>query len=168
MGVVVFKYAPNGDEAWATPARWDPSVSDPDAGPFDVDTLAPDGAGNVYVAGDSTYGGRENAVILKASGADGQEQPEWVYEPRRGTESHFEGLVVRGSSIVVAGTTWSDADGSEFGLVVGSRTSRPVTPSTGSASNETTSPSSTVPWAGRSGSGPGPAAARAATCRTPS
>lgn len=117
MGVVVLKYDPLGNPAWATPARWDPAGGDPDAGPYNVDMVAL-GGGDVYVAGTSTYAGHQNGVVLKASGADGAHLAGWVYGPRNGTDSFFEGLTVRGSSVVAVGSAWSAADGSEVGLVV--------------------------------------------------
>jgi hypothetical protein len=119
MGVVVLKYTPSGDPAWAAPARWDPAAADPDAGPYYVDVLALDGAGNVYVAGSRYYSGIENAVVFKAAGADGTEQPGWVYEPRHGDSSYFEGLTVRGTSVAAVGSVWSSAsDGDENALAV--------------------------------------------------
>jgi len=118
-GIVVLKYTKAGKQAWPEHTRWDPEPSDPDAGDYDVADLALDGKGDIYVAGSNEYLGLENAIVLKAMGADGARQKGWVYEPRHGDSSSFDELAVRGSSVVATGSVWTKGvDGSENALIV--------------------------------------------------
>ncbi len=123
MGIVVLKYDANGNLVWPAAARYDPPAGDPDAGGCYVDDLALDGAGNVYVAGASEYrvGGVwiESALVVKFAAADGVRAAGFVYEPLHNVSSWFDGLTVRGSTVIGVGETWDPADAKpEDALVV--------------------------------------------------
>ena len=123
MGIVVLKYDANGNLVWPAAARYDPPAGDPDAGGSNVEDVALDGAGNVYVAGASEYRVSgvwiESALVVKFAAADGVRTAGFVYKPLHNTSSWFDGLAVRGSAVVGVGETWDPADAKpEDALVV--------------------------------------------------
>jgi len=123
MGIVVLKYDKDGNLVWPAAARYDPPAGDPDVGSAYVEDLALDGAGNVYVAGASEYRVSsvwiESALVVKFAAADGVKTAGFVYEPAHNTSSCFDGLTVRGSTVIGVGGTWDPADAKpEDGLVV--------------------------------------------------
>ena len=123
MGIVVLKYDKDGNLVWPAAARYDPPAGDPDAGGCNVEDLALDGAGNVYVAGASEYRVSgvwvESALVVKFTAADGVRTAGFVYKPLHNTSSWFDGLAVRGSAVVGVGETWDPADAKpEDALVV--------------------------------------------------
>jgi hypothetical protein len=122
MGIVVLKYDAKGNLAWPTAARYDPPAGDPDAGGFNVEDLALDGAGNVYVAGASEYRVSgvwvESALVVKFAAADGSWANGSTYVPKNAASGSFESLAVRGTAVVAVGSIWDPAgDRPEHALV---------------------------------------------------
>ena len=110
-GIVVLKYdAANGTMMWATPGGVFPSSSDPDTGDYYLADLKLDAAGDIYVAGSQILrsGGvwLHHARVVKFAGATGAWANGWTYEPRHAPAAIFEGLAVRGSTVVAVGSIW--------------------------------------------------------------
>lgn len=123
-GVVVLKYDRNGTMLWAAPARYDPDVGDPNAGPIWVYDAARDIDGNIYVGGSSEYnvGGEwvESALMLKFAAADGARLWGQAYDATKNPHSYFYQVAVRGTAVVGVGSAWN---GQDDGLVVKYNTS---------------------------------------------
>ena len=113
-GIVVLKYdAANGTMMWAPPGGVFPSSGDPDAGAYYLGGLALGATGDIYVAGSQIRrsGGvwLHHALIVKFSGATGAWANGWTYEPKHAPAALFEGIAVRGSVVVAAGSIWDPA-----------------------------------------------------------
>ncbi len=117
LGVVVLKYRPNGDPAWPTAARFDPAPGDPNAGDVCCTGLALDSVGNAYVTGWSNYYSAgtwlSNALTLKFAATDGARQWGQIYEARHNPSSSADAIAVRGSSVVVTGSTGGATDAND-------------------------------------------------------
>ncbi|MEE4275410.1 MAG: hypothetical protein V2J16_06060 [Thermoleophilia bacterium] len=113
-GVVVIKYGRDGTPLWSEPARYDPDVGDPNAGPIWVYDAARDADGNIYVAGSSEYdvGGEliESALMLKFAAADGTRAWGQIYDSAVNPESYFDQVAVRGTLVVGVGSTFPDPE----------------------------------------------------------
>ena len=110
MGIVVLKYAAaNGTMMWAGPGGFFPSLSDPDSGNCYLNDLALGATGDIYVAGSSEHrvGGVwiESALVVKLAASDGVRTAGFVYEPLHNVSSWFDGLTVRGSTVIGVGET---------------------------------------------------------------
>jgi hypothetical protein len=113
LGIVVLKYRPNGDLAWPA-ARFDSDPADVNAGPVHCKGLALDGSGNAYVAGwlENNVSGTwlESAVTLRFDADDGGNPWSKVYVARNNPASWTDHIAVRGSSVVVTGSTGGPTD----------------------------------------------------------
>ena len=117
VGVVVLKYRPNGDLAWPQAARYDSDPGDANAGGVYCKGLAVDGNGNAYVAGWSEYNvsgtWTNSAITLKFGATDGVKQWDKVYAARHNPGSYADHMTLRGSTVVITGSTQRSADISE-------------------------------------------------------
>jgi hypothetical protein len=122
VGVVVLKYRPNGDLAWPQAARYDSDPSDANSGGVFCKGLAIDADGNAYVAGWSEYnvsGTQTNsAITLKFGAADGVKKWGQIYEARHNPGSYADHMTLRGSSVVITGSTERSADSERDALIV--------------------------------------------------
>jgi hypothetical protein len=111
-GVVVVKYKPNGDPAWA-PQRFDPNLADPLSGSDIAAEMTLDGSGNIYVAGQSEYDSVSYALTLKFSGASGVRQWGQVYSGTGTDGADLEDVAVRGGRVVVVGEALPSTPGAD-------------------------------------------------------
>ncbi len=122
VGVVVLKYRPNGDPAWPQAARYDSDPGDANAGGIYCKGLAVDANGNAYVAGWSEYNvsgtWTNSAITLKFGAADGAKKWGQVYEARHNPGSYADHMTLRGSSVVITGSTERSADNERDALIV--------------------------------------------------
>jgi hypothetical protein len=122
VGVVVLKYRPNGDLAWPQAARYDSDPNDANAGGVFCKGLAVDANGNAYVAGwweHSVSGTWTNsAITLKFGATDGVEKWVQVYVARDNPGSYADHMTLRGSSVVITGSTQKSADIERDALIV--------------------------------------------------
>jgi Beta-propeller repeat len=122
VGVVVLKYRPNGDPAWPQAARYDSDAGDPDAGGVFCKALAVDAGGNAYVAGWLEYNvsgtWTNSAITLKFGAADGVKKWDQVYVARDNPGSYADNMTLRGSALVITGSTEKSMDFERDALIV--------------------------------------------------
>jgi hypothetical protein len=122
VGVVVVKYRPNGDLAWPQAARYDSDPLDPNGGSTNCKALALDGNGNAYVTGWSEYfvSGEwiASAITIKFAAVDGARRWGQIYEARHNPTSWADHMTLRGSAVVVTGSTGGSADNERDALIV--------------------------------------------------
>ena len=122
VGVVVLKYRPNGALAWPQAARYDSDPGDADAGGVYCKGLAVDGNGNAYVAGWSEYNASgtwtNSAITLKFGATDGVKKWGQIYEARHNPGSYADHMTLRGSTVVITGSTERLVDMERDALIV--------------------------------------------------
>jgi hypothetical protein len=122
VGVVVLKYRPNGDPAWPQAARYDSDPGDASAGGVFCKGLAVDANGNAYVAGWSEHDvsgtWTNSAITLKFGAADGVKKWGRTYEARHNPGSYADHMTLRGSSVVITGSTERSVDIERDALIV--------------------------------------------------
>jgi hypothetical protein len=120
QGIVVLKYLPNGTLAWPA-VRYDSDPADADADSPFATSVAVDGDDNIYVTGWSRYWLRgvltSSALPLKFAGDDGERRWARLYEARNNAHSYAYEITVRGTTLVITGSTQGDPGHSD-GLVV--------------------------------------------------
>ncbi len=122
VGVVVLKYRPNGDLAWPQAARYDSDPGDANAGGVYCKGLAVDANGNAYVAGwsERNVSGTwvNSAITLRFGAADGVKKWDRVYVARHNPGSYADHMTLRGSSVVITGSTERSVDVERDALIV--------------------------------------------------
>lgn len=122
IGVVVIKYRPKGGLAWPAAARYDSDPGDADAGGIYCKGLAVDANGNAYVTGWSEYNVSgtwiNSAITLKFGATDGVKKWGEVYEARHNPGSYADHMTLRGSTVVITGSTERSADNERDALIV--------------------------------------------------
>jgi hypothetical protein len=122
VGVVVLKYRPNGDLAWPQAARYDSDPGDANAGGVYCKGLAVDANGNAYVAGWSEYNvsgtPTNSAITLKFGATNGVKKWDKLYVARHNPGSYADHMTLRGSTVVITGSTEKSADIERDALIV--------------------------------------------------
>jgi hypothetical protein len=122
VGVIVLKYRPNGAPAWPQAARYDSDPNDANAGGVYCKGLAVDGSGNAYVAGWSDYwvtdAWVDSAILLRFAAADGVKEWGQIYEARHNPRSYADHMTLRGSTVVITGSTQTSSDNERDALIV--------------------------------------------------
>jgi len=120
QGIVVLKYLPNGALAWPG-VRYDSDPADDDADSPFATAVAVDGDDNIYVTGWSQYWVdgvfTSSALTLKFAADDGEQRWARLYEARNNAHSYAHEMTVRGTTLVITGSTEGDP-GQSDGLVV--------------------------------------------------
>ena len=117
----LLKYDTNGALAWPAPVTYDPASTDPGAITASPTDLTVDGAGDIYVSGDTIYV-RDNHIVraglvLKFAGVNGIRLSRYTDIPPNATHSQFDDIAIRGSAVVAVGGTWETGDYRGDGLV---------------------------------------------------